>query len=287
MKKPQWIIIALAVAATGLLYFFGSTKGPKVKKEAEMPPMMAGKSQPVASEINIDTVLVMAKKGLSPEQVIRINTLENTISRGDVKNQQLSVYHQLAHFWNDTARIFEPYAWYEAEAARLENSEKNLTFAARLFLDNMQAEQDPALRRWKALQAKDLFERSLIINPANDSAKVGLGACYLFGEISATPMEGIQKVMEVTKRDSNNVYAQVTLARGAVLSGQYDKALARLESINSRKPGDVEVLLLLAEVNERMGTNDRAIEWYKQSLPLLKNKALTDAVEKRIKELNN
>lgn len=282
MKKPQWIIIGLAIVATGLLYKFGSTKGPKVKKEAVMPPM-AGKTQP--QEITTDTVLALAKKGLTAEQVIRINTLENTISRGDVKNQQLSVYHQLAHFWNDSARLFEPYAWYEAEAARLENSEKNLTFAARLFLDNMQAEQDPALRRWKALQAKDLFERSLIINPANDSAKIGIGACFLFGEISASPMEGIQKVMEVAKRDSNNVYAQVTLARGAVLSGQYDKALARLESINSRRPGDVEVVLLLAEVNERMGQNEKAIEWYKTSLPLLKNKTLTDEVEKRIKEL--
>ncbi|MBL0336391.1 MAG: tetratricopeptide repeat protein [Chitinophagaceae bacterium] len=247
-----------------------------------MPPM-EGKTQ--LQEITTDTVLALAKKGLTEEQVIRINTLENTISRGDVKNQQLSVYHQLAHFWNDSARLFEPYAWYEAEAARLENSEKNLTFAARLFLDNMQAERDPALRRWKALQAKDLFERSLIINPANDSARIGIGACFLFGEISASPMEGIQKVMEVVKRDSNNVYAQVTLARGAVLSGQYDKALARLESINSRRPGDVEVVLLLAEVNERMGQNEKAIEWYKTSLPLLKNEVLTKEVEKRIKEL--
>lgn len=50
------------------------------------------------------------------------------------------------------------------------------------------------------MQAKDLFERSLTINPANDSAKIGLGACYLFGEISPTPMEGILKIREVAEK---------------------------------------------------------------------------------------
>ena len=66
------------------------------------------------------------------------------------RTASLKIYHQLAHFWADTAQIFEPYAWYEAEAARLENSEKTLTFAAHLFLQNLQGENDPALRKWKA-----------------------------------------------------------------------------------------------------------------------------------------
>ena len=94
---------------------------------------------------------LMAKKQLSPEQVVRLNTLENSISRGDVKDQQLKVYHQLAHFWGDSARIFEPYAWYEAEAARLENSEKSLTFAAHLFLDNLQNEEDAATKKMESI----------------------------------------------------------------------------------------------------------------------------------------
>ena len=40
----------------------------------------------------------------------------------------------------------------------------------------LQADEVPERRKWKALQAKDLFERSLQINPQNDSSKVGLGA---------------------------------------------------------------------------------------------------------------
>ena len=248
-----------------------------------MKPPMAG--QVVNDGISVDTVLAMAKKNLSAEQVVRINTLENSITRGAVKDQQLAVYHQLAHFWQDSARLFEPFAWYEAEAARLENSEKNLTFAARLFLDNLQDEGDAGLRKWKALQAKDLFERSLKINPDNDSAKVGLGACYLFGDISASPMEGILKIREVVAKDSNNEYAQVTLARGALITGQYDKAVSRLNMVNKQHPDNVEVMLLLAEAAERTGNKADAISWYNQSLPLVKNPAAKDAIVKRIAEL--
>lgn len=237
------------------------------------------------STITIDTILILAKQQLTAEQVVRINALENSISRGDVKDQQIHVYHQLSRFWADSAGIFEAYAWYTAEAARLENSEKNLTFAARLFLDNLQNDEVAQRRQWKALQAKDLFERSLMINPDNDSAKVGLGACYLFGEISSTPMEGILKIREVVEKDSTNVYAQMMLAKGSLISGQYDKAVTRLEAVNKMKPDDLDVLLLLAEVNERMGNKTKAIGWYNKSIPLVKQAALKTAIEKRIKDL--
>jgi tetratricopeptide (TPR) repeat protein len=231
-------------------------------------------------------MLIFAKRQLSPEQVVRINTLENSISRGDVKDQKLKIYHQLAHFWNDTARIFEPYAWYEAEAARLENSEKSLTFAAHLFLENLQADNNPVRKKWKALQAKDLFERSLILNPVNDSAKIGLGACYLFGGISPNPMEGIMKIREVVDKDTTNVYAQLMLAKGSMISGQYDKAISRMETVNRLQPGNVEAILMLADVNERMNKKNAAVQWYQKSLQFIERQDVRQEIELRITELS-
>ena len=201
-------------------------------------------------------------------------------------DQQIHVYHQLARFWKDSAHIFEPYAWYVAEAARLENSEKSLTFAAQLFLENLQSDEVADRRKWKALQAKDLFERSLKINPGNDSASVGLGAAYLFGEISATPMEGILKIREVAERDSNNMYAQFMLGRASLISGQYDKAVSRLETVHRHEPGNLDAILLLAEVYERTGDKTSAIKWYRNSLSLVKQPEAKAAIEHRINELS-
>jgi tetratricopeptide (TPR) repeat protein len=282
VKKPQWITICTAIFLVAFIYFFGRTT--PYKKTVSTSDSHV---QPGLTDNFSDTILNMAKSQITAEQLIRLTTLENSISRGAVKDQQLEVYHQLAHFWGDSARIFLPYAWYEAEAARLENSENSLNFAARLFLDNLQREQTDAFRKWEALQARDLFERSLKINPDNDSAKAGLGACYLFGNISETPMEGIAKIREVVEKDSTNTYAQMMLVKGSLLSGQYDKAINRLQTINRLRPGDIEAILLLADVYEKTNDKANAVKWYEQSLRIVKKQDMKTAIEKRIKDLKN
>jgi len=167
----------------------------------------------------------------------------------------------------------------------LDNSEKSLTFAARLFLDNLQNDGVAERKQWKALQAKDLFERSLKINPDNDSAKVGLGACYLFGGISATPMEGILKIKEVADKDSTNIYAQMMLVQGSMISGQYDKAIGRLQTVSRLQPSNLEAVLMLADLYERTGDKANAVTWYRKSLPLVKQPEVRTEISKRIEEL--
>ncbi len=283
MKKPQWITLATALILVAILYVFGRVI-PEKKANTTRQPDLAD------NPASIDSILSDAKKRLDTAQIVRLNALENSVVRGNVNEQKLKVYHQLAHFWADTGQIFEPYAWYEAEAARLENSEKSLTFAAHLFLQNMRGENDQPLRTWKALEAKDLFERSLKINPQNDSSIIGLGACYIFGSISAAPMEGILKVRAVADKDSSNIFAQEVLGHGSMYSGQYDKAIARFETVYrlSKKNEDtqLEACLMLAEAYERKADRLSAINWYKRSLTLIKNQEVKEEVNKRIDELS-
>jgi len=285
VKKPQLITVSIAVLLIISILLFGRTVPNKKNIAVDTHQENDGRDHSTSSGISIDSILTIAKKQLSTEQVTRLNMLENSISRGDVKDQQLKVYHQLSHFWGDSMRFFLPYAWYEAEAARLENSEKSLTFAAHLFLENLQREQNPELVKWEALQAKDLFERSLKISPDNDSTKVGLGACYLFGNISSNPMEGISKIMEVVEKDSTNVYAQVTLVKGSLISGQLDKAISRLHTVNRFHPENIEAILMLAEVYERKGNKIVAADWYRKSLLHIKRPDVRTEIEKRIAEL--
>ena len=278
MNKAQWITIGIGVLIVAALFMFGRT-GPyknAIAKNFQSIPQ---------SELTTDSILFHAKEILNPTQIQWMNDLEQSVIRGDVKKQKLDVFHQLAHFWKDSARIFEPYAWYEAEAARLENSEKSLTFAAHLILENLRNEESDQLKRWKALQAKDLFERSLRINDKNDSTIVGLGACYIFGNIAENPMEGILKVRQVVEKDSTNIYAQMVLGQGSLLSGQYDRAIDRFEKVLTLQPVNLEAILLMAEVFERKEDKAHAIKWYSTALPLAPNPAMKSALEKRIDEL--
>jgi len=135
------------------------------------------------------------------------------------------------------------------------------------------------------LQAKDLFERSLKLNPGNDSSTVGLGACYIFGNIADNPMEGILKVRSVAEKDSTNVYAQSVLGYGSLISGQYDRAINRFQAVARLQPANLEAIMVLADLYERKGDKSSAISWYDKAAPLIKNPVLKTEVEKRIEEL--
>jgi tetratricopeptide (TPR) repeat protein len=279
MNRNQWIIFGIALLIVATLYaasekeFFGP---PKVKK-----PQLELAS---TARYSTDSLLYNAKAHLSADQNTRINFLEHSISRGDVKDQQVHVYHQLARFWGDTVRSFPPFAYYTAEAARLENSEKSLTFAAHLLLDSLPDENDPRIKEWEAFQAKDLFERSLKLNPENDSSKVGLGEVYLYGGI-AMPMQGISLIREVATREPNNIYAQMSLGRASLLSNQVDKAIEHFKKVVSLQPNNIEAIFRVAEIEEQLGNKKEAIEWYTKLLPLIERAEIRKDIETRIAEL--
>jgi thioredoxin-like negative regulator of GroEL len=214
-----------------------------------------------------------------------VTSLENSVKRGDVKNQQFKVYRTLASFWGDSVRLFEPYAYYTAEAAKLENSEKSLTFAAHLFLTNLKTESDPPMQNWLATNAKDLFQRALQLNPKNDSSKIGLGACYIFGNISDNPMEGIAAIREVVQRDPDNMFGQLILGLGGVKSGQFDRAIERFKIIVAKQPDNMEAALNLAESYDQKGDKENAVKWYKEVKSRIPNPEAQKELDTRIKAL--
>lgn len=281
MKKQQLILVSGGFVLLILLFLFGRTV--PNRSNAPAKPAMAA-TQPAATLTTAD-VVARAKKNLSQAQATHILQLENSVIRGDVKAQQIKVFKQLANLWGDTLSQASIGAFYFGEAAKLENSEKNLTFAAHLLLDNAMADQDAAMQTWQASAAKTLFDKALELNPANDSSKVGLGACYLFGNISAAPMQGLQMIMEVANRDTTNMYAQMVLGLGGMKSGQVDKAIDRFNKVVSRQPGNLEAIINLAEAYDRKGDKVNAVKWYKASLTMLAIPEAKKEIEDRIKAL--
>jgi tetratricopeptide (TPR) repeat protein len=282
VKKQQFILAGFGVILLLVLFFFGQTVPPKKKLGTDVEPT-------TSKPIGFQDILQASKSRLSASQLAYVSRLENSVVRGDVKNQQINAYKQLANFWKDSIQQgFLPYAYYSGESAKLENSEKNLTFAAQLFLDNLRDQNDTGLKSWMANQAKGLFEKALQLNPDNDSSKVGLGACYIFGSTAGSfeeVMQGIQRILEVARRDSSNMYAQFMLGLGGIQSGQLDKAVERLTTVIRHQPNNIEAILTLAQVNEQRGNRPEAIKWYEASKKLIVDPAIITEIDKRIKLL--
>jgi len=276
VNRKQIILAFIGLSLVLVLFLFGNTIPPK--KELQ-PPMNASNTKP---SLQFKDLLVKAKQRLTPEQAERILKMENSVSRGDVKEQQIHAYKQLSSFWKDTMHLFEPYAYYNGEASKLESSEKSLTFAAQQFIERLLIEGDPAMQNWLATNAKVLLEQALQINPSNDSSKIGLGACYILGNISDNPMQGILPVREIAKNSPHNMYAQYILALGGKKSGQFDKAIERFLIIFNEEPDNLEISLHLAECYDMKGDKTNAIKWYTKVKGKVKNpgamKELTDRI---------
>jgi tetratricopeptide (TPR) repeat protein len=283
VKKQQFILVGSGLVLLLLIYFFGNTTAPEKQQAAAK-----GADAATPKKIDAAVIITAAKQKLSASRQAYVSGLENAVVRGDVKEQQIKVYNQLAGFWKDSVHFFEPYAYYTGAAAKLENSEKSLTFAARQFLNELKGTNQPAVKQWMADEAKDLFEKALVINPANDSSKIGLGSCYIFGSTAGDPQEvmmGIQKILEVARKDSTNMYAQLMLGIGGVVSGQMDKAVERLKRVVEKEPANLEAIFMLAEAYERKGDNANAVYWYQTGKKHISNPQMAEEIDNKIKTL--
>lgn len=280
--KKQFILAGAGIIAITLLFFFGRTTEKKL-------PITNVESVLNTQTFDIQRFIESSKQNLTPAQVLIVTKLENGISRGDVPAQQLQAYNSLANFWKDTAKLFEPYLFYVSKAAKLDNSEKSLTFAAQIFLEALRGEQDNSKLDWETSEAISLFENAIKLNPENDDLRIGLGSCYIYGKgRSGNPeqtMKGIQELLGVARRDSNNMKAQVVLGVGGLVSGQFDKALERFQKVVNKEPGNLEAIAYLADTYAAKGNKAEAIKWYTLSKRLANNPHYTEEVDKRIQSL--
>ena len=278
MKKPQVFVVFIALSLLGLLYFLA----PRSASDKKLPTNNTTENQSVTNQ----SVIESAKTNLSASQKITLLSLENQLSRSKNTVDSLLYTNKLARFWADSANRLAPYLYYSYSAALLENSEKSLTFAAQQLIDNLiTPDAPPALLPWMAGNAKVLLEKALEMNPNNDTATINLGACYLFGNISDNPMQGILKVKQVVDKNPQNAYGQFILALGGKKSGQYDKAIERFLIVTQVQPNNLEAMVQLAECYELTNKKEEAIKWYTNVRDLVDIPDAKAALTKRIKEL--
>ncbi len=281
--KKQFILAGAGILLVSILFLFGRTTSNKkvvpTSEDAKIPEKIFDIQQYISQE----------KAKLSPEKAVILSKLENSVSRGDVLSQQIKANEALANFWKDSVKLYEPYAFYTSSASKLVNSEKNLTFAARIFLENLRGEKDEAKLGWETKEAIDLFERAIKLNPNNDDLRIGLGSAYIYGKgrngNPAETMQGILELVNVVKKDSTNMKAQLMVGVGGLVSGQFDKAIMRFQKVVTAQPDNAEAVAYLADAYAGKGDKEEAIKWYTVSKRLVNDPHYTEEVDARIKTL--
>lgn len=280
--KQRIIFSVSALTLLLILFFFG---GAGYKKEVQHTDHEHEETAMIDPVQVIDSL----KKTLTPEHSAYLQQLESAITRGNLAKQNVEQYAAIADFWKDSVGAFVPYAYYLSKWAELDNSEKNLTFAAQFIFENMRRESRADLKIWEAQTAAALFEQALEIDSSNTDLKIGLGSCYVYGPgMTGNPqqtMKGIQHLLQVVRKDSNNMKAQMVLGIASVISNQTDKGIQRLEKVVDSDPHNLEAVSWLADAYAAEGDIANAKKMYEQSKHIVNNPAFSKEVDERIKVL--
>lgn len=122
------------------------------------------------------------------------------------------------------------------------------------------------------------YEKAVGLDSSNTDYRIRLAGAIM--ESGGPPMQGVAMLLEIVRKDSTNVDAQLMLANFGIVSGQFDKAIARFQKILYLQPKNEEALLGMAQAHESAGNRQEAIT-------ALENYAqVTKSVEtkKRVKE---
>lgn len=283
MRSTPVIAVFVALLALGGLYMFTLSNNvpPKPKGAAEKPAMAGTHNEAEHKEADVDSLIIASKKAMPQHALGELQAVDQQLRKITDSAQLPPVFTQYAQIWQEHKQ-FQLAAHYYSLAAKLENSEKKLTFAAQLFLDLARNEHSAELQTWEANSAAACFEQTLKINPQNDTARLGLAECY-FG--SGEAMKGVVLLKEITTKDPENKAANLLLGQQGIISGQFDKAKQRFETVLKNDPKSLEAMLGLAEAYKGLGEKEKAIELLQNCKKLISNPAFAKDIDEYIKTI--
>ncbi len=281
MRKGHYITLLVAVALIAALYWGVNTVPPK--QPAEQPQTATTEEagqHTAAAPASIDSILEAGKANLHEHALTDIDALLAKTGQSANASAKADIYKQVALIWQEHKQMPQA-AYYYTEAAKLENSEKSLNFAARLNSDLLRSAESASVRAWAAQQAIAAYEQSLKVNPGNDTVKMALAAAYIDG--TSQPMQGIQLLLGITREQPNHIQANLMLGQLSIRSGQMDKAQERFEKVLSIEPENTEALYFLAEVYKSKGNKEKAIELLEKCKRIINNPDFSKEIDEYIK----
>ena len=270
VKKTQIVLIITALILFVLLFI-----APKIApvSNTDNKENSINKSKTSFNNADLSIYLNLAEKSLDLEKKKKIDKL---ISK--------SKFDSCVIFWDELKRP-DIAAYYSEKLAEKENSAETWLRAGNRYYYAVQFIKDkseiPALYQ----SAAKCFEKSIVISPDNVDAKIMLASCYIEG--SDNPMEGIKKLKEIEKTDSNNLKLQLTFAFFSVKSGQLDKAINRFNNVLKIDSNYIEAYLHLADAYEQLDNKIKTIEMLEKYSAKTTDPTAKIEINKYIQQLKN
>jgi tetratricopeptide (TPR) repeat protein len=253
--------LILLVVLNIAIFYWGATIPPAKKTVGNMPAAGSPPGSNTVKPASFDSILTAAKAQLPVVVADSVATIEKQLAAIRDSSRMAAVFRQLAGVYGRSMQ-YNVFAFYTARAAKLENSEKSLTFAGRLFLQLMSDTVSQSVQQWQAEQAIGSLQQALSLDSSDEDARIGLATAYIEGQ--GQVMNGVQQLLYITRKNPEDVPANIMLAKLDMQRGDNAKAIGRFEGVLKQEPKNTEALYFMAEAYKNSGDKKKAIALFEQ-----------------------
>ncbi len=250
MNKIQSVVIVIALLLFGFLYLGLDTK-PKERKSVEQSRAL------VAESTNIKVLLKEAKKALPVQARNEIQGMETLMTQVDTDSLKIQEMERIAGWWY-TAKRADISGYYAEQIAEHKGTETAWSLAATTYSLCIKNAQNEKSRSYCAGRAVKAYENAISLNPENVSHKMNLALSYADFPPKENPMKGVLMLLDLNKQNPENVPVILNLAKLGMKTGQFDKAIQRLEKAETLDAENNQVKCLLAEAFLQKGDQEKA-----------------------------
>jgi len=247
LSKAQGITIACFVGLFLILYFGCDTKS---KEHLELEKSRAQKFE----LISIERVIMEAKPALSAIAKKDISDLEQRLKLSETDSQKVQYLSSMASVWFAENQPLVS-AHYAEQIAGINNDLDAWSITGTTYSIAAQKLPDSNEKQHAVSKSRLAFEKALSLEPTNIDNKINLALSYVEAPLEENPMKGILMLVDLNKKNPENVAVLMQLGRLSLKTGQYQKAVERLTKVIELRPTFKEAHCMLAEVLRQQGEN--------------------------------
>lgn len=266
-KGPIWAII-ISIIAIVSIYFFTDIKE---NRDIQATNKVTGSS-------NNETISQFLDSIDEDERNIALSLLQDASEQHDsVAVDALIVFfeekqqYNFAAFYHSLKAEITPTAsnWEVAGDRQISvssNTAYDASFNASLYEEGLKS-----------------YQKAIDLDSSNLELQVKLGSAIV--DRSPQPMQGITLLLGVIEQDSMHFNGNLALGKFGIISGQYDKAVNRLEKVLSLQPENAEALFLSGEAYSNLGLNKKAISCFSKCKEIVENEDLKKEIDAYLQQL--
>jgi tetratricopeptide (TPR) repeat protein len=249
MQRGPLIAVVSALALFLALYFGFSHVAPE-RKAIDIDRQATG------TVTDANSLVHAATDALSPDQKEALRL----ITPAETDSLSTDVLKTLSGWW---VRANKPQVAgvYAEQIAQRERTAMAWSVAGATFHAGInKANESEIARKYCAEQAKKAFESAISLEPENAEHRINLALVFADAP-SDNPMQAVQMLRDLEGKYPENPAVYNALGRLAIKTGQWERALQRLEKAFSLAPDNQNTICLLAVAYEGAGNASKSAEF--------------------------